>query len=157
MKPKIGILVGSSSDLPVLEKGLEFLKNMGVAHAVRVASAHRTPDLVGRLVAEWEKSGVEVFITGAGGAAHLGGAVAARTLKPVIGIPIGSSSLKGLDALLSTVQMPSGVPVATVAIDAGANACFLACQILAIQDKTLAKKLADYREKKRQEIIAAST
>ncbi|MGH8102929.1 MAG: 5-(carboxyamino)imidazole ribonucleotide mutase [bacterium] len=157
MKPKIGLLFGSSSDLPVIEKGLQFLKSMGVPHACRVASAHRTPDLVEKLIAEWEANGVQVFIAGAGGAAHLGGAVAARTLKPVIGIPIGSSSLKGLDALLSTVQMPSGVPVATVAIDAGVNACFLACQILAIKDPKLAKRLADYREKKRREIIAASS
>ena len=143
----VAIIMGSDSDLPVVSEAVKVLKEMGVGSEVRVMSAHRTPKAVHDFVASAEKSGVKVFIAAAGGAAHLAGVVASLTTRPVIGIPIEGGSLGGLDALLSTVQMPAGVPVATVAVGkAGAvNAGILACQILALSDETLAAKLADYK------------
>ena len=143
-KPKVAILMGSESDLAVMQKASDTLKRLGVEHRMAVASAHRTPKLVHDLVASAENEGVEVFIAAAGMAAHLGGVVASQTVKPVIGVPL-NSKLDGLDALLATVQMPRGVPVATVAIDGAENAATLAAQILATSDGKLAERLAAER------------
>lgn len=139
----VAILVGSKSDMPAMEKTIEILRSFGVSFETHITSAHRSPDLTRRTIAEAEKEGVKVFIAAAGLAAHLAGMVAAHTGKPVIGVPMEAGSLKGMDALLSTVQMPGGVPVATVAIgSAGAkNAAYLAIRILALSDAKLAEKL----------------
>jgi 5-(carboxyamino)imidazole ribonucleotide mutase len=145
------ILMGSDSDLPVMKKSADVLKEFGVAHRLAVASAHRSPERARKLVSEAEREGCRVFIAGAGGAAHLAGFVAAHTVRPVIGVPI-LSALKGLDSLLSTVQMPSGVPVATVAVDGAANAGYLAVQILAASDDDLKEKLLAHREKMAEEV-----
>ena len=131
---KVAIIMGSDSDLPIVQKGVEVLKNFGVPYEVHVYSAHRTPDEAGEFASKAEENGFGVLIAAAGMAAHLAGAIAARTTLPVIGIPCKSSVLDGIDALLSTVQMPSGVPVATVAINGATNAALLAVQILAIAD-----------------------
>ena len=141
------ILMGSQNDAPVMQSAVDVLKELGVSVEMTVASAHRSPERVERLIAEARSRGVGVFIIGAGAAAHLAGVVAARVTKPVIGVPIDSSALNGLDALLSTVQMPPGVPVATVSIGkAGAtNAGVLAAQILALGDKGIADRLAKYK------------
>lgn len=146
--------MGSDSDLQVMSETASLLEKFGVEYEITVASAHRSPGRVERLVKEAEKKGADVIIAGAGMAAHLAGAVASRTILPVIGVPISSSPLNGMDALLSTVQMPPGVPVATVAIGkAGArNAAILAVQILARKDKTLAGKLKKHKEKMASEI-----
>lgn len=142
------ILMGSDSDAPIMKGALDLLKEFGVPCEMTVASAHRSPSRVQRLLVEAPARGVKVFIVGAGAAAHLAGMVAAHTTCPVIGVPIDSSALNGLDALLSTVQMPPGVPVATVSIGkAGAtNAAVLAAQILAVGDPAMARRLADYKE-----------
>ena len=144
---RVAIFMGSVSDEEKMRPCAKVLDSLGVDYTFTVTSAHRTPERTERLVAELEKSGCEVFICGAGMAAHLAGAVAARTLKPVLGVPITASALGGLDALLSTVQMPPGFPVGTLALDkAGAkNAGWLAAQILALKDKALAKRLAKER------------
>ncbi len=141
MTPSVGILVGSKSDLPVLEKCSVRLEELGVEYELEVRSAHRDPEGVAEYVASAPGRGVKVFICAAGMAAHLAGAVAARTNLPVIGIPIAAGALNGFDSLLSTVQMPSGVPVATVAVNGAANAAVLATQILALSDPELAKRL----------------
>jgi phosphoribosylaminoimidazole carboxylase PurE protein len=143
------ILMGSDSDAPIMKLAADVLRELGVTCEMTVASAHRSPARVQRLLAEAPARGVQVFIVGAGAAAHLAGMVAGHTAKPVIGVPIDSSPLLGLDALLSTVQMPPGVPVATVAIGkAGAtNAGVLAAQILALADAGLAKRLDAYKAK----------
>ncbi len=141
MSPSVGILVGSKSDLPVMEKCTKRLEDLGVDHELEVLSAHRTPDAVAEYVASAPERGIKVFICAAGMAAHLAGAVAARTNLPVIGIPIAAGTLGGFDALLATVQMPSGVPVATVAVNGAANAAVLAAQILALSDPELAERL----------------
>lgn len=135
--------MGSDSDYPVLEGAAQYLEKMGVGYDIAVSSAHRSPDRTEKLVAESEAEGVKVFICAAGMAAHLAGVVASKTTKPVIGVPVDASPLGGLDALLSTVQMPPGIPVATVAIGKGGavNAAALACQILALSDKKLSEKL----------------
>lgn len=145
---KILILMGSDSDLPVMKEATGFLDSVRVPWKLHVSSAHRSSVRTRGLVSEAEKNGVQVFICAAGMAAHLAGTVAAETTKPVIGVPVDASPLGGLDALLSTVQMPPGVPVATVAIGkAGArNAAVLACQILALADKKLATRLAALKE-----------
>jgi phosphoribosylamine---glycine ligase len=142
------ILMGSQNDAPVMQGAVDVLKELGISVEMTVASAHRSPQRVLRLIEEAGARGVEVFIVGAGAAAHLAGVVAAHVVKPVIGVPIDSSALKGLDALLSTVQMPPGVPVATVSIGkAGAtNAGVLATQILAIGDKDIAARLQKYKK-----------
>ena len=147
--PKVAILMGSDSDSDVMNEAARVLKDFGVAHEVKVLSAHRSPEDVREFVRAAKPRGVQVFICGAGGAAHLAGAVAAQTTLPVIGVPINSSPLNGLDALLATVQMPSGTPVATVAVGkSGAkNAALLACQILALSDKALPEKLDAYKKK----------
>ena len=141
MSPSVGILVGSKSDLPVMEKCTKRLEELGIDYELEVLSAHRTPDAVAEYVASAPERGSKVFICAAGMAAHLAGAVAARTNLPVIGIPIAAGTLGGFDALLATVQMPSGVPVATVAVNGAANAAVLAAQILALSDAALTERL----------------
>jgi 5-(carboxyamino)imidazole ribonucleotide mutase len=141
LTPSVGILVGSESDLPVLEKCTSRLRSLGIDHELEVLSAHRNPEGVAEYVASAPGRGIKVFVCAAGMAAHLAGAVAARTRLPVIGIPVAAGTLGGLDALLSTVQMPSGVPVATVAVNGAANAAVLAAQILALSDPELAERL----------------
>jgi 5-(carboxyamino)imidazole ribonucleotide mutase len=141
LSASVGILVGSKSDLPVMEKCTKRLEELSVEYELEVLSAHRTPDAVAEYVASAPERGIKVFICAAGMAAHLAGAVAARTNLPVIGIPIAAGTLGGFDALLSTVQMPSGVPVATVAVNGAANAAVLAAQILALSDPALARRL----------------
>ena len=142
---KVGIVMGSDSDLPVIVKAVDQLKALGIPFEVHVYSAHRTPDAAREFALKARGSGFGVIIAAAGMAAHLAGAIAAATTLPVIGIPCKSAVLDGLDALLSTVQMPSGIPVATVAVDGGTNAALLAAQILAVEDAELAKKLEDKR------------
>lgn len=151
---KIGIIMGSDSDLPVVEKAFEVLNEFEVPFEVHVLSAHRTPGEAADFAKNAKKNGVGVIIAAAGKAAHLAGAMAANTTLPVIGIPVKSSTLDGLDALLSTVQMPSGMPVATVAIDGAANAALLGVQILAVEDEALAEKLTSYREKASAKVLA---
>ena len=138
---KVAIIMGSASDLPVVEKAIETLETYEIPHEVHVYSAHRTPVEAKAFSENARDNGFGVIIAAAGKAAHLAGAIAANTTLPVIGIPVKSSTLDGLDALLSTVQMPAGIPVATVAIDGAANAALLAIQILAVEDKALADKL----------------
>ena len=142
---KVGIVMGSASDLPVVKKAIDMLVSLDVPYEVHVYSAHRTPDEASDFSSEAKKNGFGVLIAAAGMAAHLAGVVASRTTLPVIGIPCKSSNLDGLDALLATVQMPTGIPVATVAIDGAGNAALLAAEILALSDETLAKKLEDKR------------
>ena len=155
--PLVAILMGSESDFEMMERCHKTLREFGIAHEVRVMSAHRTPDAVANFVRSAPARGIRVFIAAAGGAAHLAGAVAAHTSLPVIGVPLAATELQGFDALLSTVQMPSGVPVATVAIGrfGAVNAAVLAVQILALGDPALAKKLADWREAMRLKVEAA--
>lgn len=138
---KVGIIMGSDSDLPIITKATDMLKTLGIPHEVHVYSAHRTPVEARDFALSARENGFGVLIAAAGMAAHLAGAIAANTTLPVIGIPCKSSNLDGLDALLSTVQMPTGIPVATVAINGGANAALLAAQIIAVEDKDLAAKL----------------
>jgi phosphoribosylaminoimidazole carboxylase PurE protein len=147
--PQVLILMGSASDAPVMQAAVDALDELGVSSEMTVASAHRSPDRVRRLVEEAPGRGVRVFVVGAGAAAHLAGVVAAHTALPVVGVPIDSSALKGLDALLSTVQMPPGVPVATVAIGrpGATNAGVLAAQMLALADDALAARVRDYKRK----------
>ncbi len=140
---KVAIIMGSDSDLPIVEKGVNVLKEFGVPFEVHVYSAHRTPEEAGVFASKAKENGFGVIIAAAGMAAHLAGALAARTTLPVIGIPCKSTALDGMDALLSTVQMPTGVPVATVAINGAGNAALLAVQMLALSDETLASKLED--------------
>ena len=142
---KIGIIMGSDSDLPVVEKAINTLKEYDVPFEVHVFSAHRTPVEARDFSINARKNGFGAIIAAAGMAAHLAGAIAANTTLPVIGIPVKSKNLDGMDALLSTVQMPTGIPVATVAIDGAANAALIAIQILAVSDENLAKKLDDAR------------
>lgn len=151
---KIAILMGSDSDLPVVEKAMETLKAFEVPYEVHIYSAHRTPEEARAFSQSAREHGFGAIIAAAGKAAHLAGALAANTTLPVIGIPVKSSTLDGLDALLSTVQMPAGIPVATVAIDGAANAALLAIQILAVSDDTLAKKLDAARVEERTKILA---
>ena len=152
-KAIVSILMGSASDAAQMDEAKTILKDFGVSCEVRVLSAHRTPEDMVDYVKEASGRGVEVFIAGAGGAAHLAGSIAAVTVLPVIGVPIQSKSLSGLDSLLSTVQMPSGVPVATVAIDGAKNAGLLALRILALKYPKLSIKLLEYRESIRRKIL----
>ena len=147
-RPQVAILMGSASDWPVVKDAHTTLKKFGVAAEVRVLSAHRTPEEAGAFAAAAAGRGLQVILAAAGGAAHLAGVVAAHTILPVIGIPVQGGALNGLDALLATVQMPAGIPVATVALGkAGpANAALLAVQILALGDPALRQKLADHKE-----------
>ncbi len=148
MKPQVAILMGSDSDLDVMSETAETLKNFNIDYEMKVLSAHRSPEDVVRFVKQAKSKGIRVFICGAGGAAHLAGVVAAHTTLPVIGVPINSSALGGLDSLLATVQMPAGTPVATVAIGKGGarNAALLACQMLALRDVKLEKKLDQFKK-----------
>lgn len=150
---KVGIIMGSDSDLPVVEKAINQLKEFGIPVEVHVYSAHRTPELASEFSKNAEKDGFGVIISAAGKAAHLGGVLAAYTTLPVIGLPIKSSTMDGLDSLLSTVQMPSGVPVATVAIDGAQNAAILAAQIIALSDSELAGKLKAMKESMKSKVI----
>lgn len=142
---KIGIVMGSDSDLPIIKKAADILQKLEIPFEVHIYSAHRTPEEARDFAVNARSNGFGAIIAAAGMAAHLAGAIAANTTLPVIGIPCKSSVLDGMDALLSTVQMPSGIPVATVAINGGANAALLAAQILAVEDKALAEKLDDMR------------
>jgi len=146
-RPQVAMLMGSDSDWPTFEQAAQVLGEFGIAHEARVLSAHRSPAQVRRYIEQAPRRGVAVFIAGAGGAAHLAGVVAAHTTLPVIGVPIETKSLKGLDSLLSTVQMPKGVPVATVAIGNAANAALLAIQILALRDGAIRQRLASYKRR----------
>ena len=150
---KIAIVMGSDSDLPVVEKAIDKLKEFCVPYEVHIYSAHRTPEESRSFALGARANDFGAIIAAAGKAAHLAGALAANTTLPVIGIPIKSSTLDGLDALLSTVQMPSGIPVATVAIDGAANAALLAMQILAVHDSALAEKLEEAKKNERANIL----
>ena len=151
---KVGIIMGSDSDLPVVRKAIDTLASFDVPYEVHIYSAHRTPVQAQSFTASARENGFGVMICAAGKAAHLAGAFAAQTTLPVIGIPVKSSTLDGLDALLSTVQMPAGMPVATVAIDGSANAALLAAQILAVEDAALAEKLNAMRQAQHDAVIA---
>ncbi|MCZ6702050.1 MAG: 5-(carboxyamino)imidazole ribonucleotide mutase [Ignavibacteria bacterium] len=153
-KPLVGIIMGSDSDLTVMGKAFEVLDNFNLKYEVKILSAHRTPKQHAEYVATAEKRGLKVIIAAAGGAAHLPGVTAAHTILPVIGVPIKSKALNGMDSLLSIVQMPSGVPVATVSIDGAKNAALLALQIIAISDKIIKQKLKRYKLKTEKESIA---
>ena len=152
----VAFLMGSDSDFPVVEPGIQILKNLGIRCEVKVTSAHRTPDVTKSFVQDAEKRGCRVFICAAGLAAHLAGAVAAQTVCPVIGIPVDCGPFQGLDALLSTVQMPGGIPVATMAVGkAGAkNAAYLAAEILAVSDPALKEKLLADRKAGAEKVVA---
>lgn len=151
---KVAVIMGSDSDLPVVEKAIDTLKEFGVPYEVHVYSAHRTPEESREFSANARKNGFGAIIAAAGMAAHLAGAIAANTTLPVVGIPVKSTTLDGIDALLSTVQMPSGIPVATVAINGAANAALLCIQMLAIEDKELADKLDAKRKEGHDKVIA---
>jgi 5-(carboxyamino)imidazole ribonucleotide mutase len=154
VSPQVAVVMGSSSDWETVEHGVETLRKLEIEHEVRVLSAHRTPDALAAYVADVESRGVQVFIAGAGGAAHLAGVVASKTLKPVLGVPMGTQ-LGGLDSLLSTVQMPAGIPVGTVAIGrAGAvNAALLAAEILALTNENVARRLRAFRKEQAQKVL----
>lgn len=151
--PLTVLMMGSDSDWPTLEPAVATLKELGLDCAVRVLSAHRTPEQAREFVIESEKGGTKVFLCAAGVAAHLAGAVAAHTSRPVIGIPIAAGPLNGLDALLSTVQMPPGVPVATVAIGGAVNAAVLAAQIIGTGDAAVAKKVSEWRKAQTAKVL----
>ena len=150
---KVGIVMGSDSDLPVIEKAVKILRELDIPFEAHVYSAHRTPDEARAFARSARDNGFGALIAAAGKAAHLAGAIAANTVVPVIGIPIKSSTLDGLDALLSTVQMPSGIPVATVAIDGAQNAALLAAQIIAVEDKALSDKLKAMRREASAKVL----
>ena len=150
---KVAVIMGSDSDLPVVEKAFSVFAEYGVPYEVHVYSAHRTPEEARAFAAGAAENGFGAIVAAAGKAAHLAGALAANTVLPVIGIPVKSSTLDGLDALLSTVQMPSGIPVATVAIDGAANAALLAVQSLAVEDKSLREKLLSARKKAAESVL----
>lgn len=154
-QPLVAIIMGSDSDWPVMKNAAQMLADFGVAYEAKVVSAHRTPDLMFEFAENASKNGIQVIIAGAGGAAHLPGMVAAKTTLPVLGVPVPSKHLQGQDSLLSIVQMPKGIPVATFAIgDAGAaNAGLFAVSILANQDASLATKLAEFRKKQTEKVF----
>lgn len=152
-KPMVGIIMGSESDLPVMEKAAEVLKEMRIPYEMEISSAHRLPDRTAEYSKTARGRGIEVIIAGAGMAAHLAGVIAAHTTLPVIGVPIKSGALNGVDALYSTVQMPPGVPVATVAVDGAKNAAYLACSILSIKYHEVVERLEEFREKTRQALM----
>ena len=156
MVKKVAIIMGSDSDLPVVEKAFPILESFGIPYEVHVFSAHRTPEEARQFAVAARERNFGVLIAAAGKAAHLAGAIAAASTLPVIGIPVKSSTLDGLDALLSTVQMPTGIPVATVAIDGAANAAILAAQILGVTDDSLAEKLARKRSADAEKVLAAN-
>ena len=150
---KVAVIMGSDSDLKVMEGAIDTLKALEIPFVLRILSAHRTPEAAAGFAKSAEENGFGVIIAAAGKAAHLAGAMAANTLLPVIGVPMKSSTLDGLDALLSTVQMPSGMPVATVAIDGAVNAALLAAQMLALSDQALTERLAAYRAAQTEKVL----
>lgn len=150
--PLVGIIMGSDSDLPVMEEAAKILEELGVSYEITIVSAHRTPERMFRYAQEAEKRGLEVIIAGAGGAAHLPGMVASITVLPVIGVPVKSAALQGLDSLLSIVQMPPGVPVATVAINGARNAGILAAEILGIKYPEIRERVREYRAAMRKTV-----
>ena len=154
---KVGIIMGSDSDLPIVQKAVDTLKEFGVPYEAHIFSAHRTPAEAAEFAREAAENGFGVIIAAAGMAAHLAGAIAAQTVLPVIGIPCKSNTLDGIDALLSTVQMPSGIPVATVAINAGVNAALLSLQILALSEPELSEKLKEKRIKDAEAVLRKNT
>jgi len=156
MKPRVGVIMGSDSDLPVMKEAAEILDQFEVEYELTVVSAHRTPDRLYNYAESAEEKGLDVIIAGAGGAAHLPGMVAAVTTVPVIGVPVKTSKLSGLDSLYSIVQMPPGVPVATVAINGAKNAALLAVQILARSDEELNKKQKEYRQEMKEKVLAVA-
>lgn len=156
MKPLVGIIMGSDSDLPVMKAAAEILQQFGVAHEMTIVSAHRTPERMFEYARSAEARGLDVIIAGAGGAAHLPGMVAAITSLPVIGVPVKSSSLEGLDSLLSIVQMPGGVPVATVAINNAKNAGILAAQILGVKFPEVRRRVAAYKKELEETVLQKS-
>lgn len=149
----VGIIMGSDSDLPVMQEASKLLEEFGVGYEINIVSAHRTPDWMYQYANSAQKKGLKVIISGAGGSAHLPGMTASITNLPVIGVPIKTKSLDGLDSLLSIVQMPPGIPVATVGINGAKNAALLAIQILATNDKELALKLTEYRSKLKDSVL----
>ena len=151
---KVGILMGSDSDLPIMGKAAKMLEDFGIEYEMKVISAHREPDIFVDYAKSAEERGIEVIIAGAGGAAHLPGMCAAIFPLPVIGVPIHTKTLGGVDSLYSIVQMPSGIPVATVAIDGAANAAILAAKMLSIHDKELRDKMAEYKESLKNQVVA---
>ncbi len=151
---QVAILMGSDSDLPKMESARVVLDELGISHVTQILSAHRTPDELKDFIQTAESKGVQVFIAGAGGAAHLAGVVASQTAFPVIGVPISYGALKGQDALLSTAQMPPGIPVAAMAIDGSRNAGIFAAQILSVGDIQIVKKLVQFRKKMREKVLA---
>ena len=153
--PVVGVVMGSDSDLPVMQSAVDILGELGIAHEVRVTSAHRTPDEMIQYGKDAAGRGIQVIIAGAGGAAHLPGMLASVTILPVIGVPVRTSALSGMDSLLSIVQMPRGVPVATVAVDNAMNAGLLAARILALTDPELATKVAARTEEMKQMALDA--
>lgn len=154
--PKVGIIMGSGSDWETMQPVRDTLAELGVAHEVRVVSAHRMPDEMFEYAASAQARGLLAIVAGAGGAAHLPGMTAAKTLLPVIGVPVQSKALRGIDSLLSIAQMPPGVPVATMAIGGGVNAALFAARIVALNDSELAKRLASYVERMRDDAAASS-
>jgi len=152
MNDKVAIIMGSISDRETMEKAVEVLDELGISYEIKVLSAHRTPDLLFEYIAQVEEKGFKVIIAGAGGAAHLPGVIASKTLLPVIGVPIETKALGGLDSLLSIVQMPGGIPVATVGIGNAKNAGLLAAHILAIENSKIRERIKDYREAMAQKI-----
>ena len=155
-KPMVGILMGSESDMPVMEKAAEVLKDMDIPYELDISSAHRLPEKTAEYAKTARDRGIEVLIAGAGMAAHLAGVVAAHTTLPVIGVPLKSGALSGVDALYSTVQMPPGIPVATVAIDGAKNAAYLACSILSVKYPEIAARLEAMRENTRKTLAEKS-
>lgn len=153
MKPRVGVIMGSDSDLPVMKEAAEILDQFEVEYELTVVSAHRTPERLYNYAETAEEKGLDVIIAGAGGAAHLPGMIAAVTTVPVIGVPVKTSKLSGLDSLYSIVQMPPGVPVATVAINGAKNAALLAVQILARSDQELNKKQKEYRQGMKEKVL----
>ncbi|GLR63323.1 5-(carboxyamino)imidazole ribonucleotide mutase [Marinospirillum insulare] len=155
MQPQVGVIMGSKSDWPTMERAAALLEELGVSYEVEVVSAHRTPDKLFTYAKGAQARGLKVIIAGAGGAAHLPGMAASQTSLPVLGVPIETQALKGMDSLLSILQMPAGVPVATLAIGkaGAANAAILAAQILALGDSEIAKKLAEFRNKQTQTVL----
>lgn len=152
---KVGIIMGSTSDLSVMQPAFDVLDGFGIEYEKRVISAHRAPHALFEWASTAKDRGLDVIIAGAGGAAHLPGVIAGLTILPVIGVPVRSKTLDGLDSLLSIVQMPSGIPVATVAIDGSKNAALLAVSILALGSKTLEEKLIDFRAKQTEAVLSA--
>ncbi|WAM30861.1 5-(carboxyamino)imidazole ribonucleotide mutase [Caldicellulosiruptor naganoensis] len=151
-KPLVGIIMGSDSDLPVMKEAAKVLEDFGIEYEITIVSAHRTPERMFKYAKEAEARGIEVIVAGAGGAAHLPGMVASISNLPVIGVPVKTFSLNGLDSLLSIVQMPAGVPVATVAINNAKNAGILAAEILGVKYPEIRKKIAEYKEKMKNEV-----